>query len=88
MSKAKESGLSISGPARPSRCGITGRQSTYAGGQVSQVAGRFAWITPHGRVYVTDGRGTHRAAIAPYESVVERRLAKVTYATPARATSL
>ena len=78
------------GPPGQTRLGNLGhltrhhhRIKTHAGWQVSQVAGRFTWITPHGRVYVTDARGTHRAAITPYESGLERRLAKVAFATPA-----
>ena len=41
------------------------RVKTHAAGwQVSQDSGRFTWTTPHGRVVVTDGRGTHRRDIA------------------------
>jgi hypothetical protein len=36
------------------------RIKTHAGWSVTQQDRRFTWTTPHGRVFVTDGRGTHR----------------------------
>lgn len=33
---------------------------THAGWRVWQHRDRFFWITPHGRIYITDSRGTHR----------------------------
>lgn len=36
------------------------RIKTHAGWTVEQRDNRFTWTTPHGRVYVTDGRGTRR----------------------------
>lgn len=41
------------------------RIKTHAGWTVEQQHGRFTWTTPHGRVFVTDGRGTHRRARPP-----------------------
>jgi hypothetical protein len=35
------------------------RIKTHAGWSVSQQDGRFTWTTPHGRVFITDGHGTH-----------------------------
>ncbi len=35
------------------------RIKTHGGWRVEQRAGRFTWITPHGRVFITDGTGTH-----------------------------
>ena len=37
------------------------RIKTHAGWKVVQDNNRFTWTTPHGRVYLTDHRGTHRA---------------------------
>lgn len=56
------------------------RIKTFGGWRVSQHLGRFTWITPHGRVYVTDGRGTHQARITPYASPLERRVADLVLA--------
>ena len=36
------------------------RIKTHGGWHVEQRNGRFTWVTPHGRVLVTDARGTHR----------------------------
>lgn len=36
------------------------RIKTHGGWAVEQRDGRFTWTTPHGRVLVTDGQGTHR----------------------------
>ena len=36
------------------------RIKTHGGWSVEQRQGRFTWTAPHGRVFVTDGRGTHR----------------------------
>ncbi len=38
------------------------RIKTHAGWKVKQREGRFTWVTPHGRVLVTDRNGTHRQA--------------------------
>ena len=35
------------------------RIKTHGGWTVTQDHGRFTWISPHGRVFVTDGPGTH-----------------------------
>ena len=35
------------------------RIKTFAGWRVWQHDGRFTWVTPHGRVYLTDAHGTH-----------------------------
>jgi hypothetical protein len=35
------------------------RIKTHGGWLVEQRNGRFTWITPHGRVFITDGNGTH-----------------------------
>lgn len=35
------------------------RIKTFAGWRVWQRDGRFTWLSPHGRIYVTDARGTH-----------------------------
>jgi hypothetical protein len=36
------------------------RIKTHGGWQVHQQDRRFTWTTPHGRILVTDGNGTHR----------------------------
>lgn len=41
------------------------RIKTHAGWTVEQQGGRFTWTTPHGRVFVTDGRGTRRRVVRP-----------------------
>lgn len=38
------------------------RIKTHAGWTVEQRDGRFTWTTPHGRVYLTDARGTRRTS--------------------------
>ena len=38
------------------------RIKTHGGWTVRQEDRRFTWTSPHGRVYVTDGKGTHRPA--------------------------
>jgi hypothetical protein len=35
------------------------RIKTFGGWKVWQRDGRFTWISPHGRIYLTDARGTH-----------------------------
>jgi hypothetical protein len=40
------------------------------GWQVRQHRGRFTWRTPHGRILVTDHRGTHPASTSPLERLL------------------
>lgn len=45
------------------------RIKTHAPGwQVRQDRGRFTWRTPHGRIVITDHRGTHRPPASPGEN--------------------
>ena len=39
------------------------RIKTHGGWRVWQHQGRFTWISPHGRIYLTDARGTHHVEI-------------------------
>jgi hypothetical protein len=39
------------------------RIKTFAGWRVWQREGRFTWISPHGRIYLTDARGTHQVSM-------------------------
>jgi hypothetical protein len=53
------------------------RVKTFAGWRVWQHEGRFFWLTPHGRIYITDARGTHKltADVGGFSDVVEVALA-------------
>jgi len=51
------------------------RIKTHGGWRVWQHEGRFTWISPHGRIYLTDARGTHHVSLEmgrdPIEVYVE-----------------
>jgi hypothetical protein len=58
------------GPPRQTRVSNLGhltrhhhRIKTHAGWRVWQQQGQFTWITPHGRIFISDARGTHRVEI-------------------------
>ncbi len=68
------------GPPGQTRLGNLGhlvrrhhRIKTHAAGwRVHQHEGRFTWITPHGRVVITDRHGTHRPTPSPLEIRLHR----------------
>ncbi len=60
------------GPPGQTRLGNLGhltrhhhRIKTHGGWRVWQQHGTFTWITPHGRIFITDARGTHRVEVHP-----------------------
>ena len=51
------------------------RVKTFAAWKVWQHQGRFTWISPHGRIYITDAKGTHRVEIHSGQATLQTMLA-------------